>query len=321
MVRKRWVSILLFAMISICSQAQQLKLFSDGIRSVASRQQTIVMDFMERYFPSVMKKGAATMQTRLADDKVYFRKGCPQDLYHVADTMPVTISLVDKFYEVSWTKDNMPFITVVFPAQYNLIFGMGQEEAQLRLKENVLTSEKRTLSLSIPENMTEKADGIYASEKDYFELESLKDATYYRRTGNSFVPIFEESQKDLSAANLFHGVAYDSDYRLYIEQSVYGMKTIKYSIMLSQWLDYCSSMNFNVFFAVEEERADGLLAIVIAHSREFGFNHMLSVVIPDNFVTNPNAVFKARLTSYIPTHNLKNLYQQETKNKKRKKWQ
>ncbi|MBO4850603.1 MAG: hypothetical protein J5529_06825 [Prevotella sp.] len=317
---RNWCVVLAIVFLSLSAQAQQLKLFSEGVRSISSRQQLMVMDFMEHYFPTVMKKGAASMQMKMADDKVFFRKGRPQDLYLVNDTMPMAISLVDKHYEVSWAKDDKPFITVVFPAQYDLIMGMGQEEAQNRLKEDICASEMRSQKPSVPEGLVERG-GVYVSEKGHFELESLKDATFYRKNGNKFVPVFEDEHKDLSAANLFHGLAEDAAYQLYVEQSVYGMKTINYNIRLSQWLDYCNSMNLKVFFAVEEEREDGLLAIVIAHSRELGFNHMLSVVIPDNFVIHPNAVLKARLTCYIPTHNLKNLYQQETNNRKRKQWQ
>lgn len=316
----RWSMFLAMALLTLSVQAQQLKLFNEGIRSISDRQQLMVMDFMEHYFPRVMAKGAVAMQTQLADDKVFFRKGKPQDLYQVADTMPMTISLVDKHYEVSWAKDNKPFITVVFPAQYDLILGMGQEEAQHRLKEAICASNARTQKPLLPEGMVER-EGLYVSEKGHFQLESLKDATYYRKTGDTFEPIFEDGHKDYSAANLFHGLVNDSDYRLYVEQSVYGMKSINYTIKLSQWLDYCHSMRLKVFFAIEEEREDGLLAIVIVHSKELGFNHMLSVVVPDDFVKRPNAVLKARLTSYIPTHNVKNLYQQETKDKKRKQWQ
>ena len=88
----RWSMFLAMALLTLSVQAQQLKLFNEGIRSISDRQQLMVMDFMEHYFPRVMAKGAVAMQTQLADDKVFFRKGKPQDLYQVADTMPMTIS-------------------------------------------------------------------------------------------------------------------------------------------------------------------------------------------------------------------------------------
>ena len=123
---------------------------------------------------------------------------------------------------------------------------------------------------------------------------------------------------DYSAANLFHGLILNADYRMYVEQSVYGMKTINYTISVSQWLNYCGEGGLKVFFAVEEEREDGILALIIARSRELGFNHLLSVVIPDKFITDKNAVLKVRLSPYIPTNNVKDLYQKETVNHKKK---
>ena len=129
------------------------------------------------------------------------------------------------------------------------------------------------------------------------------------------------SHSDYSAPNLFHGLIDGVDYRMHIEQSVYGMKSISYTISLRQWINYCALWGLKVYFAVEEQHKDGLLALVIAQSKEFGFNHMLSVVIPDKYISDNNAVLKVRLTSYIPTHNVKSLFKKESVNRRKIKWQ
>ena len=48
---------------------------------------------------------------------------------------------------------------------------------------------------------------------------------------------------------------------------------------------------------------------------------MLSVVIPDKYISDNNAVLKVRLTSYIPTHNVKSLFKKESVNRRKIKWQ
>ena len=108
---------------------------------------------------------------------------------------------------------------------------------------------------------------------------------------------------------------------MYVEQSVYGLKTISYTISLKQWLSYCAEWGLKVFFAVEEQREDGLLTLIIAQSKELGFNHMLSVVIPDKFITDTKAVMKVRMTPYIPIHNIKNLFQEENVKHRKIEWQ
>ena len=108
---------------------------------------------------------------------------------------------------------------------------------------------------------------------------------------------------------------------MYVEQSVYGMTTIKYTVSLSQWLNYCAEWGMKVFFAIEEVRQDGVLALVIAQCKELGYHHLLSVVIPDKFIIDQDAVLKVRMTPYIPVHNVKELYQNESTSHTKINWQ
>lgn len=315
---KRGIIALILLTGSLFSLAQGLKLFSPEMRDAANYPQHVVMDFLERYFGNELPAlQHTTLEHKMADDKVYFRKGKLQDLYHLADTMPFSISLIDKYYEVKWE----PIVTVVFPAQYDLLLGMQKDEALEKLKDAILAAPLRVSSKAVPSDLHQLEDSSWQSKKEYFELESLNDAIYYNKVYKDFLPVWEEKHLGYSAANLFQGLIDSVDYRMYVEQSVYGMKTINYTLSLQQWLNYCAQLGMKVYFAVEEQREDGLLVIVIAHSRELGFNHLLSVLIPDKFVCDRNAVLKVRLNPYIPTHNVKTLYQQETHNHKKKIWQ
>ena len=318
---RRVFLILLLAINFTSVLAQELKLFSPEMKAAAPKPQAVVMDFMERYFSALRVQKHTTIQTKMADDKVYFRQGSLSDLNMVADTMPLNISLVDKHYEVMWQKGNQPFVTVVFPAQYDLLLSMQKDEAQNRFREMILASPQRHLSTNIPSELIPIADSLYKTPCDTLELASLTDAFYYNKVRETCQPVFNSNHQDYSAANLFHGLISDKDYRMFVEQSVYGMKKISYTISLSQWLNYCAEWGLKVFFAVEEQREDGLLALVIAQSKELGFNHMLSVVIPDKFVTDTNVVMKVRMTPYIPIHNIKNIYQEEIVKHRKIKWQ
>lgn len=314
---------LLLTVWCVSASSQCLTLFKSEQKESVPKSLAIVMDFLERYFTELPWQKQTTIATKMADDKVYFRKGSLSDLRQITDTMSFTISLIDKYYEVIWQKQDEPFVTIVFPAQYDLLMGIEKDEAQNRLKDDILAAPQRPANDNPQQthNLQLLVDSIWQSKSEHFELESLNDAIYYNKVHEEYQPVWDAVHLDYSAANLFHGLIADTDYRMYVEQTVYGMKTINYTLSLQQWLNYCAQLGMKTYFAVEEQRQDGLLAIVMAQSRELGFNHLLSVVIPDKFVNDENAVLKVRLTPYIPAHNVKNLYLQESENHKKKIWQ
>jgi hypothetical protein len=303
------------------ASSQGLKLFSPEMKKAAPKTQVVVMDFLERYFNDLPAVKQTTIQTKMADDKVFFRKGNLSDLKQVCDTMPFSINLLDRYYEVSWTKADEPFLTIVFPAQYDLLLGIEKNVVLKQFRDYILAAPPRIKEMAIPANLEEIEDSLFKSQNDTLGLVSLTDAIYYNKVREDYLPVFDSKHLDYSAANLFHGLITDKDYKMYVEQSVYGMTTIKYTVSLSQWLNYCAEWGMKVFFAIEEVRQDGVLALVIAQCKELGYHHLLSVVIPDKFIIDQDAVLKVRMTPYIPIHNVKELYQNESTSHTKINWQ
>lgn len=318
---KESITILLLAMSSVSASSQGLKLFSPEMKEVAPKSQVVVMDFLERYFTELNTPRETSVQTKMADDKVYFRKGKPSDLNIVCDTLPFSISLHDRYYEVTWSRQDEPFITIVFPAQYDLLLGKQKDEVLKTFKDDITSASQSDVVPCVPSELENVDDNVFKFQSDTLILASLSDAVYYNMVSEVYLPVFDSKHLEYSAANLFHGLIANRDYRMYIEQSVYGLTTINYTISLSQWLNYCSEWGLKVFFAVEEQREDGILALIIAQSKELGCHHLLSVVIPDKFVDDVNAILKVRLTPYIPVQNVKDLYQKQSTNHKKVRWQ
>ena len=316
-------SVYTFLLIVWCASAssQGLKLFSPEMKKAAPKPQVVVMDFLERYFQELSTVKQTTIQTKMADDKVYFRKGNLSDLSRISFTMPFSINLLDRYYDVKWMKDDEPFVVIVFPAQYDLLLGAEKNDALKQFKDCILASPPRTKQSAVPSNLERISESLFKYQNDTLGLVSLTDAIYYNKVREDYLPVFDNKHMEYSAANLFHGLITNRDYRMYVEQSVYGMTTITYTISLSQWLNYCAEWGMKVFFAIEEVREDGVLALVIAQSKELGCHHLLSVVIPDKFTKDQNAVLKVKMTPYIPVHNVKDLYQKQSTTHKKVKWQ
>lgn len=303
------------------NQASGINIFSDEIRQ-SSGQMGVVMDFLERYFTELEKYDVQSQKIRMYDDKVFFTDGNIGNLKQISDTMPLSISCREQHFFVKWTNNGQPFISIVFPAQFELLMGLNQDEAKKRFKSMVLDAIPVNYEQFIPEyeNLSIINDSISSFQSNYFELESLNDASYYHKNDGEWEPLYDPLYPEYSAANLLRGQIDSVDYQMHIEQSVYGGEIISYDIKLSQWLNYCKEQDYQVYIAIEEVREDGMLAIVVAHCQELNYNHLASVLIPNDFVIKPQTVLKAKITPFIPTHNVKNLYQQQMTKHKKRKW-
>lgn len=303
------------------NQASGINIFSDEIRQ-SSGQMGVVMDFLERYFTELEKYDVQSQKIRMYDDKVFFTDGNIGNLKQISDTMPLSISCREQHFFVKWTNNGQPFISIVFPAQFELLMGLNQDEAKKRFKSMVLDARPVNYEQFIPEyeNLSIINDSISSFQSNYFEIASLNDASYYHKNDGEWEPLYDPLYPEYSAANLLRGQIDSVDYQMHIEQSVYGGEIISYDIKLSQWLNYCKEQDYQVYFAIEEVREDGMLAIVVAHCQELNYNHLASVLIPNDFVIKPQTVLKAKITPFIPTHNVKNLYQQQMTKHKKRKW-
>lgn len=297
------------------SRAQRYTFFSPEVRT---EYPSVVYDFLETYLYDIaaqQSRGDDVTQ-RLQDDKVVFITGTPSSARSITPDMAFRISTVeDKYYEVAWRDAAGDVVLqLAFPMQYELLLGKPKVEIEKEFRATL--AEERPFTPFVPEaDGLEAADGCcwVTTPADYYHVESLTDCMYFMPSAaaDAFTPLYTADDRWRSAANLFLGAIADIDnYRLYIEQNVYGFNKLRYTVTLRQWLAYCQAMQLHLYFGVEEERVDGLKALLIARSADLGFNHMLSLIIPDDFVTNRKAVLKATLNAYIPTQNVKDLYQQ-----------
>jgi hypothetical protein len=236
--------------------------------------------------------------------------------------MSFSISNVEnKFYEVSWTDDlGVCVLSLAFPVQYELILNKTKVELENELKTTLANSSGYLKKVVETDSTVCLPDNCLMSDavSNYY-IESLNTATYHNSQTKQ--PTFVADDRGHSAANLFQGCIEEvSGYTLDIEQNLYGFNSTHYALPLAKWLAYCQTVDLKVFFAIEEEQSDCLKALLIAQSQDLGFNHMLSLVIPNDFVTNPSCRIKGSLNAYIPTQNIKDLYQEYVKKPKKKIW-
>ena len=318
MFRSRTIMAVFFLLFFLFGKAEggRFHLFSEEVKTAYP---SAVYDFLETYLfklDNLHRKGG-TAHPSMMKDKVLFLKGESSVARTITPKTSFSITkMEDKMFNAVW-KDStgVTILDMVFPASYELILGAPKNKIE-RTMEKQLKAMPLAFTPDSFENVEVKmlADSVFQSHPvTIYEIEAITDATYYSQSDNvTLQPVFDAQKKWYSAVNLMQGLIADIDkYQLYIEQSVYEFDILKYTISLSQWLNYCREMHATVYIGMEEEREDGLMILLLAQSNDLGFKHMLSMVLPWNFVEKRNARLKARLHAYIPTHNVNTYYQEK----------
>lgn len=295
------------------------RLFSDEQKQIYSSD---VYSFLERYFLELyVWKDKYTFHQKLKDDKVYFTVGSIANLKDINETTSCSISRTDdKYYEVTWNnQEGKPVLSVAFPIQYELLLGMPQVEIANTMYDRIVSAPEYIEEMSAYQ-LEELGNGVYCTKpKKHYELESVNDCRYFRKDSvGTYSLILDNADMEHSVTNALQVLSRCNN-PIKIEQSVYGFKTLDYIITLQQWLRYCHKASLTLYTAIEEEYEDGYKVLIVAQSLDMGYNHILSVLVPRDFLEKSSAELKCKLNAFIPIHNVKNLYQQY-KDKPQKKY-
>lgn len=276
-------------------------------------ERIFVYDFLEHYLGEVSAlRNFSEVNQKMAADKVYFVEGSVVDISRLHDAIFFQLDCFDeKVYDATWILPDQSQVIIDFPVNFELLLGMPKNEIEKLLSAELQHyDEKLPIELPDPAHLTLLDNGLYrTATSGHYYIEELSDSRYYSFDGTDFRPVFSPDYAAESLANLFL-LNLGRDFQLDIVQNLYGFKNQRYSIRLSQWLAYCAKYEMHVYVAIEEEYEKEHKLLVVAECRMLGFNHMLSVKAPRDLFDHPDQPLRCQLNAYIPTHNVKELYQQ-----------
>lgn len=279
-----------------------------------------IYNFLERYFLELLTwKDKTTLAQKQLDDKVIFVSGSIESLRMIRETTPYSINRVeDKYYVVSWgAKDGSVLLSIAFPIQYELFLGMPQVEIANTMYDRIVGA-PRYSEVVAPDSVQQLDGNVYKTlPLSFYQLEDVNNTLYFRKENDNYSLLVDTAFINYSATNVLQQISCCNN-PVKMEQSVYGFKTLNYTITLSQWINYCHSAGLTTYAAIEEEYDDALKVLVVAESKDLGYNHLLSFILPRNFIELPSAEIKCKMSAFIPTHNVKNLYQQYVDKPKKK---
>lgn len=281
------------------------KLFSDTIKS---RYPSALYDFIERYTLHISLLNLQDRKQKMQDDKVAFQV---QSLWLINDSMPFFIESNTKEYSVTWkTLDGVQVAKIVFPKNFQLIYGLNLIESDLYFMEAVTTyTDTIYEQVKFLKCDVEAIDSTLFVERgrNFDGSSSVNSNKYFTiSTDTNYVePIKDTRALEAYLASISNFLTTEN-YDLNVTQKGYGYKNFNYSVPIQQVTAYCVHQNCEPYIGIEKDDGDTIKAIIIYENPDYNYNHLLCLDIPHNVLRNKHGDINCCIYSYIPTCNLKN---------------
>jgi hypothetical protein len=302
-----------------------IKLFD---RRIIADYPSPVYLFVERYLLwALLMKDESAIKERLKEDRVVFRFGMKlndkiypnlkQSLREIKQDQSFIITTDNSKYAVTWLEDHRPILSISFPIQYELIWGMNKKEAESLFQEDLkvfLSKERALPAEAAPTELSLVRDSCYRSEGDFYGLEDITSYRYYtKRAENQAYLIYNRANPVESVANLFTANP-DSKIKIEITQRMYGGKRELFTASLTDFLSFCRENGCEIFVGIERQEEYSVAGTAIMVNRSLGYNHILYFNVDMRMWDNPESYpVTAQLYAFVPMHNVSSLYGDSSK--------
>lgn len=294
------------------------RLFSGEQREVFG---PVVCNFVERYLLELdipIKNHLSRTERTQIDHVVFDDKTPPMELYGDT-TIAVRMELSDgKKYTVNWCRHDSTICSLTFPVEYDLLVGTDMDERERRLSEEL----KRTKTDPVTPEMPSTSQLHKAWQENYYTLEGgtylideLKSDLYFQNDNNGQLkPMFTSEYPAESLANLFTSLYIEGDFMLDIKLRKYGFKTEHIQVSLRQWITFCRQEGCKPYFGIIKLEEQTAQCELIMYNAAMGYNHVMKLYFPLNAISTRQGTIEARLTAYVTTSRVKNIFEDDQRN-------
>ena len=215
----------------------------------------------------------------------------------------------------SWQDANSSFV-LRFPANFDLITGMDKKEAEIQLAKHLQTFQCKGIKIhpvSVEaSDLQQLSQSVYILTGKYFLTQGMNGNLFFKQTDSAtFQLLYDRSFPVETIVNLFNrpDMQRTNDCGLQIKQIDFGSESLFYSIKLSDFQCFMGD-DFEIFTGIEKCTDDVAEFSVIYKSKWYNYNHLLYVQTTPQNLFDKTEPMKAMFYTFIPNHNIKNLYKE-----------
>lgn len=298
------------------------RLFSPGVRGAYD---PVIISFVERLWVELLLRKTTASQASLLKEygvrivlggyplgSGSFRQlGQALDVINAINSLTLTTggNEIDLF--IRDAADNS--LHIYIPANRDLLFPYDKKEHEERLIRDILTNTtgyKQTLPEST--ELIKADNGLLVTGGECYMIDSLRNDIFF---GNDRRIVFSSAYPDESMRNLMMG-AVDAQkvqgFYLEITPHTYNRDIKPFKTSMSGFLGYVQQQGFRFFTGSVGRDGEHCQCLLVMYHPVYNYLHMLSVrFTPDQLEQTSDRVIKADLSTFIPQHNIKNLFQEK----------
>ena len=298
-------------------------LFTDGIRKAYD---PVIISFVERlWLELLLRKTVAQQNSLLKEYGVRIVLGgypLGSGSFNNLDKALDVINAISSFQITTGSNEIDMFMrdttdaTLHFyiPASRDLLFQFDKKEHEERLIRD-LTANKITYRQSLPEStdFTRTDNGLLAVGGECYMIDSLRNDVFY--TADRKLLWDPQTYPEESMRNILMGASAPGHLlglTLNVTPHTYNRDIKKFKIPMNLLLGYLQQQGFRFYtgdMGRDGERCQCLLAMF---HPTYNYLHILSLSFtPEQLNGNAEVTLKADLSTFIPQHNIKNLFQEK----------
>ena len=299
------------------------RLFSDGIRKAYD---PVIISFVERLWVELLlRKTTASQSSLLKEYGVrivlggyplgsgsFSRLNQALDIINSLSSLSITTggSEIDMFMRDKAGST----LHIYIPSSRDLLFPYDKKEHEEWLIKD-LTETKIQYKQTVPELLDVKAaeNGLLVTGGECYMIDSLRNDVFFDKNRHVLwdpKSYPEESMRNIlmSAADARHltGMVLD------IAPHTYNRDIKKFRIPMNLFMGYVQQQGFRFFTGDVGRDGNRSQCLLAMYHPVYNYLHILSVSFtPDQLEAGGEQVIKADLSTFIPQHNIKNLFQEK----------
>ena len=300
------------------------RLFSDGVRKAYD---PVIVSFIERLWVELLlRKTSASQSSLLKEYGVrlvlngyplgsgsFSRLSQALDLINSMNYFGTTTGASNEI-DVLIRNANAETLHIYIPASRDLLFPYDKKEhEELLIKE--LKSAQQSYKQVQPDltAVSKREDGVHVSGGDCYMIDSLRNDIFL--TAGRRILWDPEKYPEETMRNILMGAAAPERLNgmiLEITPHTYNREIGKFRISLSGFIGYVQQQGFRFYTGDAGRDGDKCQFLLTMYHPVYNYLHILSVkFVPDQLEPDGETVIKADLSTFIPQHNIKNLFQEK----------